>query len=139
MIGKAAAGAALVLLVVAPPLLPSYFLEILITVLFLGYLGSSWNILGGYAGQFSFGHAAYFGLGAYTYAITAMNTGESTAAWILAILLPGILTAFLWWWFAIRPGRVMVALTQNLGDPVSILYAGTNVEHAKEIAEEVGA
>jgi hypothetical protein len=56
---------------------------------------------------------------------------------ILAILLPGILTAFLWWWFAIRPGRVMVALTQNLGDPVSILYAGTNTEQAKEIAEAV--
>jgi hypothetical protein len=54
---------------------------------------------------------------------------------ILAVLLPGVLTAFLWWWFAIRPGRVMVALTQNLGDPVSVLYAGTNTEHAREIAE----
>src|SRR5262245_15298639 len=56
---------------------------------------------------------------------------------ILFILLPGILTAFLFWWFAIRPGRVMVAVTQNLGDPVSILYAGTNTEHATEIAEAV--
>ncbi|HYD39565.1 MAG TPA: branched-chain amino acid ABC transporter permease [Anaeromyxobacter sp.] len=35
--------------------------------LFLAVLvGSAWNILGGYAGQYSVGHAAYFGVGAYT-------------------------------------------------------------------------
>jgi branched-chain amino acid transport system permease protein len=90
VIGKAAAGAALVLLVVAPPLLPSYFLEILITVLFLGYLGSSWNILGGYAGQFSFGHAAYFGLGAYTSTLLFLRLGVSP--WI-GMLAGGVLAA----------------------------------------------
>ena len=47
-----------------------------IWALFALSLGLMW----GYAGILSFGHAAYFGLGAYTYAITAMNTGESTAA-----------------------------------------------------------
>ena len=36
-------------------------------ILFLAVLqGSAWNILGGYAGQYSVGHAAYFGIGAYT-------------------------------------------------------------------------
>src|SRR5659263_259640 len=29
-------------------------------------IGSSWNILAGYTGQVSFGHAAFFGVGAYT-------------------------------------------------------------------------
>lgn len=57
--------------------------------LFALSLGLMW----GYAGILSFGHAAYFGLGAYTYAITAMNTGESTAAWMLAILLPAFVAA----------------------------------------------
>jgi branched-chain amino acid transport system permease protein len=60
-----------------------------IWALFALSLGLMW----GYAGILSFGHAAYFGLGAYTYAITAMNTGESTAAWILAILLPAAVAA----------------------------------------------
>ena len=60
------AGIALGVLLVAPPFLPPYFLEILISVMLFGYLGAAWNILGGYAGQFSFGHAAYFGIGAYT-------------------------------------------------------------------------
>ena len=32
----------------------------------------------GFAGILSFGHAAYFGLGAYTYAIASINIGEST-------------------------------------------------------------
>ena len=53
----------------------------------------SLGLIWGYAGILSFGHAAYFGLGAYTYAITAMNTGESTAAWMLAILVPAFVAA----------------------------------------------
>ena len=61
---EALAGVALGILLVAPPFLPPYFLEILISVMLFGYLGAAWNILGGYAGQFSFGHAAYFGIGA---------------------------------------------------------------------------
>ncbi len=60
-----------------------------IWALFALSLGLMW----GYAGILSFGHAAYFGLGAYTYAITAMNTGESTAGVILAILLPAFVAA----------------------------------------------
>jgi ABC-type branched-subunit amino acid transport system permease subunit len=60
-----------------------------IWALFALSLGLMW----GYAGILSFGHAAYFGLGAYTYAITAMNTGESTAAFLLAILLPAFVAA----------------------------------------------
>lgn len=57
--------------------------------LFALSLGLMW----GYAGILSFGHAAYFGLGAYTYAITSMNLGESTVALILAVLLPTVVAA----------------------------------------------
>src|SRR5262245_27035764 len=55
--------------------MPRYFLEILISVLFVAYLGASWNILGGYAGQFSFGHAAFFGIGAYTSTLLFLRAG----------------------------------------------------------------
>jgi ABC-type branched-subunit amino acid transport system permease subunit len=58
-------------------------------------LALSLGLMWGYAGILSFGHAAYFGLGAYTYAITAMNLGESTAAWMLAILLPAFVAALI--------------------------------------------
>jgi branched-chain amino acid transport system permease protein len=43
-----------------------YFTGIMISVLMMAALSSAWNLLGGYAGQYSFGHAAYFGAGAYT-------------------------------------------------------------------------
>ncbi|HMK77259.1 MAG TPA: branched-chain amino acid ABC transporter permease [Thermodesulfobacteriota bacterium] len=63
--------------VLLPFLLPSYFVHILIMILFYGFLGTSWNILGGYAGQFSFGHAAFFGIGAYTSTLIFVNWGIS--------------------------------------------------------------
>ncbi len=47
----------------------------------------------GFAGILSFGHAAYFGLGAYTYAIAAMTVGESTGPVLLAIVLPAAVAA----------------------------------------------
>jgi len=81
------AGAALVAL---PPLLPKYALEVLISILFFGYLGACWNILGGYGGQFSFGHAAFFGLGAYTSTLLFLHWGVSP--WI-GMLAGGLLAA----------------------------------------------
>ena len=77
-------------LLIVPPFLPPYFLEILISVLLFAYLGSAWNILGGYAGQFSFGHAAYFGLGAYTSTLLFLRLGVSP--W-LGMLAGGVLAA----------------------------------------------
>lgn len=53
-----------------------YFTGILIMLVMMAALATSWNILGGYAGQYSFGHAAYFGTGAYTTAIL-INTYQA--------------------------------------------------------------
>ncbi len=41
-------------------------LQIMILVFMYALLGTGWNIMGGYAGMFSFGQAAFFGIGAYT-------------------------------------------------------------------------
>lgn len=46
-----------------------------ITVLLSTLTGVAWNILGGYGGQVSFGHAAFFGAGAYTAALLNMKLG----------------------------------------------------------------
>ncbi|MGZ8441064.1 MAG: branched-chain amino acid ABC transporter permease [Candidatus Deferrimicrobiaceae bacterium] len=43
-----------------------YFLHLMILFLLWVVIGSSWNVLAGYTGQVSFGHAAFFGVGAYT-------------------------------------------------------------------------
>jgi branched-chain amino acid transport system permease protein len=70
----------------------AYLLEIGIVLLMYAYLGSSWDILGGWAGQMSFGHAAFFGLGAYTSALLWMNAGISP--WIGMILGALVATLF---------------------------------------------
>ncbi len=55
-------------LLAAVPLLgaSSYVMHLLILVIMWSVIGMAWNLLGGYCGQVSFGHAAFFGTGAYT-------------------------------------------------------------------------
>ena len=90
MAGRALGVLAVAALLTAPPWLPKYPLEILISILFFAYLGLAWNILGGYAGQFSFGHAAFFGIGAYTSTLLLLRAGVSP--W-LGMLAGGVLAA----------------------------------------------
>ncbi|WP_422000584.1 branched-chain amino acid ABC transporter permease [Reyranella sp.] len=58
-------GLVLALLLVAPAILGKYWLSVLILVLYFAYVGQAWNILMGFAGQLSLGHALYAGLGGY--------------------------------------------------------------------------
>ncbi len=46
---------------------------IAIRVIIIAILGISWNIMSGFGGMFSFGHAAYFGIGAYASAVMLVN------------------------------------------------------------------
>ena len=59
--------------------LSSYVMHIFILVLMWSVIGMGWNILGGYTGQVSFGHAAFFGMGAYTSGLLYQHLGIS--AW----------------------------------------------------------
>jgi branched-chain amino acid transport system permease protein len=58
-------------------------------------LALSLGVVWGYGGILCFGQSAFFGLGAYAYAVTAVNLGESTVAVLLAILLPAAFAALL--------------------------------------------
>lgn len=68
----------------------AYVIHIGVLSLMYGALAVSWNLLCGYAGIFSMGHQAFFGLGAYTSALLAMRAGVSP--W-LGLLLAGIAAA----------------------------------------------
>src|SRR5216117_939458 len=50
-----------------------YYLDIFFQTFLFSSLAASWNIIGGFGGQHSFGHAIFFGIGAYTPAILFMN------------------------------------------------------------------
>lgn len=70
-------GAVVLALMAAVPLLvgDAYLRNILILTLMYAALAQAWNILGGYCGQISLGHALYFGAGAYTTSVLFVNFG----------------------------------------------------------------
>jgi branched-chain amino acid transport system permease protein len=70
-----------------------------VLALFYAFIGQSWNIAGGFAGQLSFGHVAFFGVGAYASTIVQMRFGfnpwmglpvsalaGAAAGWLIAVL-----------------------------------------------------
>jgi len=89
------AGLAIVPLVVQS----NVVLNFLSVALLIALVGQGWNVLGGYGGQYSFGHAAFFGTGAYTTAILQVQFGIN--AWpgfvlgIAAGALVGAIVVFL--------------------------------------------
>lgn len=76
------AGAAALLAALVFPQFVSkpFFLHLLILVFLYGMLGGAWNIIGGYTGQVSLGHAVYFGIGAYT--STVLFTNFEISPWL---------------------------------------------------------
>ena len=70
-----------VLLAIVPLVTTSnVVLNFLITTLLIALVGQGWNLLGGYGGQYSFGHAAFFGTAAYATAILQVQYGIN--AWL---------------------------------------------------------
>jgi branched-chain amino acid transport system permease protein len=72
--------------------LPLFYLGVLTSVLFWATQATSWNILSGYSGYFSFGQAAYVGVGAYT---TAVLYGRHGVSFYLTIPVAAALCAVL--------------------------------------------
>ena len=66
---------AVLVLLALPAVLNAYAVTILIFIFFYGFLGQAWNIVGGYAGQLSAGHAAFVGVGGYTAAMLSIERG----------------------------------------------------------------
>jgi branched-chain amino acid transport system permease protein len=67
--------AAIALLLLLPAALSSYAVTVFIFIFFYAFLGQAWNIVGGYAGQLSAGHAAFVGIGGYTAVLLSMRFG----------------------------------------------------------------
>ena len=84
--------AVVALLLALPVVLSSYAISVFILIFFYAFLGQTWNLVGGYAGQLSIGHAAFVGVGAYTAAILARDTGLTP--W-LGMFVGGALAAIL--------------------------------------------
>ncbi|MGQ9485020.1 MAG: branched-chain amino acid ABC transporter permease [Desulfosoma sp.] len=79
-----------------------YYQHVIILALIWVVIGSSWNLLAGFTGQVSFGHAIFFGLGAYTAGLCATKLGIS-AWWGMAFGGPvASLLGFVIGWICFR-------------------------------------
>ena len=85
-------GVVLAAAVAAPSFLDSHHIHILIQILLFAYVSYCWNILGGFAGQLSFGHALFMAVGAYTSTLLLLKLGISP--W-LGMIAGGLLSAAL--------------------------------------------
>jgi branched-chain amino acid transport system permease protein len=99
-----------------------YYLNLLVLTLLYAGLASSWNIVGGIAGQFSLGHTAFFGIGAYT--STILNNYAHVSPWLgmLAGAAISAAMAVLIAWPTFRMRGVFFAMaTLAFGETVRIL------------------
>jgi len=85
--GMTAIIAAVAVLAAVPLIITSNVaLNFLVMTLLIALIGQGWNVLGGYGGQYSFGHSAFFGTGAYVTAILQARYGVNAwAGFVLGI------------------------------------------------------
>jgi branched-chain amino acid transport system permease protein len=125
----AAATAALAVLLVLPLFLGSYAVTLFIFIFFYAFLGQAWNIVGGYAGQLSAGHAAFVGVGAYTSVMLSMHAGLTP--WIGMFVggavagCLGVLIGYLGFRFGLR-GFYFVLLTVAFAEVCRIVALNTD-------------
>lgn len=81
---------AVIALALYPRTANAYDITLALTVLMTISLASSWNIISGFTGYTSFGHAGFFGIGAYTGALLIFN---EVMPWEAAMLVAGLVTA----------------------------------------------
>ncbi|HTY70332.1 MAG TPA: branched-chain amino acid ABC transporter permease [Alphaproteobacteria bacterium] len=101
-----------------------FWLGFCITVMLSTLMGAAWNVLGGYGGQVSFGHAAYFGAGAYTAALLGMKLGVNACVALAlagaAAGLVGLLTGYLSFRYGLR-GSYFALVTLAFAEVLRIL------------------
>ena len=108
---RVALGLLIVLLLALPRVASNYIVSVMVLVLFAAYLGQAWNIMMGYVGLLSIGHALYVGLGAYTAAALFVHYG-----------LPP--------WFGMIEGMAVASLAGTVIGALSFRFSLTGVYFA---------
>jgi branched-chain amino acid transport system permease protein len=120
---------ALAIAMAAPLLISSpAYQNVLILAMMIAQLGVAWNILGGYAGQVSLGHAAFFGLGAYTSSLLVIHLGLTPWLGMLAGGVVAVVFALLIGWPCFRlKGHYFAIATIAVAEILQVVF--TNWEY----------
>ncbi len=101
----------IMLLVVPFVIQNKFYLNIFILILLYATIAGAWNILGGYGGQLSLGHAIFFGLGAYSSTLLYLNFGVSPWFGFIIAAVISIIVGLLIGWPAFRLRGTYFTLT----------------------------
>lgn len=104
-------GAGLAVFAVLPWALGVYHQHVLIVCLFYTMMAASWNLIAGYTGQISFGHAAFAGIGAYASGILAAKAGINPWIGIVAGTALAAVFGLLVGMLCLRMGGIYLSLT----------------------------
>lgn len=116
-----------------PQFLSNYRLNLVITILSSAYLAQCWNLMSGFTGQFSFGHAAFYGLGAYTSSILFVDYGINP--WIGLVVgmvvagLVGSIIGYLSFHYNLR-GDYFALATMAFCEIFRVIFKNTKALHA---------
>jgi branched-chain amino acid transport system permease protein len=102
--------AVLVLAALAPLVLPAFFLQLLTEIAIVGLFATAFNLLMGYGGMVSFGHAAYFALGAYAAALLVRKGGMPMLLALPVAPLAAAAGALLFGFFIVRLSHTYFAM-----------------------------
>jgi len=100
----------LVLLIALPWLVPYFYIFIATEILILGLFAASFNLIFGYTGMLSFGHAAFFGMGSYVVAMLLQSFQWPLLACLLAAVMVAALLAWVIGFFCVRLNEVYFAM-----------------------------
>lgn len=104
----------------------AYMIQQVLMIVFFTYLAAAWNISGGFAGQISLGHAAFFGLGAYTSTILLVNWKITPWLGMLAGgLLAAAVAAAVGYVFVRSRGIYFILLTLAFAEILRIIVSNT--------------
>lgn len=101
---------AVVLLVALPWFAPYFYIFIFTEILILGLFAASFNLIFGYTGMLSFGHAAYFGMGCYATAMLLLNFEWPFVYTLVAAMFFSGLLALVIGFFCVRLNEVYFAM-----------------------------
>jgi branched-chain amino acid transport system permease protein len=94
----------LVVLVAAPLAVDRYLVSVLTLIFYFAYVGQAWNLMMGYAGQLSLGHALYVGLGAYVAALLWVYFGIGPWLGVFAAIVIALAAGAIVGWLGFRFG-----------------------------------
>ncbi len=97
-------------LALAPLALPPFFLQLLTEIAIVGLFATAFNLLMGFGGMVSFGHAAYFALGAYAPALLVKRAGVPMLLALPAAPVVAAAGALLFGYFIVRLSHTYFAM-----------------------------